>query len=76
MKTYIGAKLIKAIPMTRGEYREYRGDFNFNNPEDAKAEGYLVEYTDGGPSNNIKDHKGYVSWSPKDVFEKCYRLID
>ena len=63
MKTYIGTKVIDAEPMTRGEYNKYRGwDIPENeNPNDA---GYRVVYPDG-----------YVSWSPKDVFENTYRPI-
>ena len=72
MKTYIGAKLIKAKPMTKGEYAELR---HFLTPSDGEKEGYLVEYSDG-ESNDVSGHSGYVSWSPKEVFEKCYRLID
>lgn len=75
MQTYVGAKIINAKPMTHGEYREKYGNFNFSNPEAAKLEGYLVEYTDGG-TPNTSDYAGYVSWSPKDVFERCYRQID
>lgn len=35
-------------------------------------DGYLVEYQDGGKPN-VEGYKGYVSWSPEDVFEKAYR---
>ena len=61
MKQYTGTKMILARPMTRGAYNEYRcWTIPANeNPED---EGYLVQYEDG-----------YVSWSPKEVFEKAYR---
>ena len=74
MKQYIGTKLINAKPMTRGEYNKYRGwEVPDNeNPEDA---GYLVEYQDS-PTANTPDHAGYVSWSPKDVFDKAYRQSD
>lgn len=74
MKQYIGTKLINAKPMTRGEYNKYRGwEVPDNeNPEDA---GYLVEYQDS-PIANTPDHAGYVSWSPKDVFDKAYRQSD
>lgn len=74
MKQYIGTKLINAKPMTRGEYNDYRGWQvpDNENPEDA---GYLVEYQDS-PTANTPDHDGYVSWSPKDVFDKAYRQSD
>ena len=70
-KTYIGTKKILATPMNRKEYNDYRG---WEVPEDENPddEGYLVEYVDGGKSNH-PDHAGYISWSPKDVFERAYR---
>ena len=73
MKTYIGAKLIKAIPMNRLEYNEYRG-WDLPEDEDDFDLGFLVEYTDGGVTNH-PDHEGYISWSPVAVFEKSYKPI-
>lgn len=68
---YLGTKIVTAEPMTRLEYNQLRGwtvpaD---ENPEDA---GYLVEYQDGGKPN-VPGRAGYVSWSPKEVFESAYR---
>ena len=73
MEKYIGVKLIKAMPMNRGEYCRYRG---WQGPEDENKynDGYLVEYLDS-PSDAHPDHAGYISWSPKDVFEEAYRRI-
>lgn len=64
MKTYIGTKIIEAKPMTRGDYNIFRG---WKIPEDENPEdrGYLVKYPDG-----------YISWSPKEVFEEAYRECD
>ena len=31
---------------------------------------------DGRPGYKVKYPDGYVSWSPKDVFEKAYRILD
>lgn len=71
MQSYIGTKVIKAQPMTRQEYNDYR---DWQLPEDelhlADEPGYLVEYTD---SNRSNDMRSYISWSPSDVFEKAYR---
>lgn len=72
MQTYIGTKVVKARPMTRGEYNKYRGWEMPSNEDDAE-EGCLVEYTNGGLPNDDR-HAGYISWSPKDVFEDAYRL--
>lgn len=70
MKRYIGTKQLLAASMALGVYNSYRG-WDLPKDENPNTEGYLVEYTDGGKPNH-KDHEGYVSWSPKDVFEKSY----
>lgn len=74
MKTYIGTKTIKAIPMDRLAYNVYRG-WTLPLDENGEDEGFLVEYVDGGKSNHPA-HEGYISWSPKDVFEKAYKIAD
>ena len=68
MTLYIGTKIIKAKPMNRKEYYDLRGWTV--DPSEAKYDGYLVEYE--GESNH-PDFKGYISWSPKHVFESSYR---
>ena len=69
-KTYIGTKVIHALPMTRQAYNDYRG-WQLPDNEDGADDGYLVEYVDGGKANDPR-HAGYISWSPKDVFERAY----
>ena len=64
MKKYIGSKLIEAEPMTRGAYNEYRG-WTIPKDENPEDEGYIVKYSDD-----------YVSWSPKEVFDKAYMEVD
>ena len=64
VKQYIGTKMIKAIPMNRGDYNKYRG-WNIPTDENPADEGYLVMYSDG-----------YESWSPKKQFEEAYREYD
>ena len=71
MKPFIGTKMILARPMGRGEYNTYRG-WQIPLDENPADEGFLVEYVDGGVSNH-PGHAGYISWSPKDVFERAYR---
>ena len=70
MKQYIGTKLIEAAPA----YRCMDGSGKVvitPHPEEAfpnypsVEDGYRVRYPDG-----------YVSWSPKDVFEEAYRPTD
>ena len=70
-KTYIGTKMIHARPMTRQAYNDYRG-WQLPENEDGADDGYLVEYVDGGKANDPR-HEGYISWSPKGVFERAYR---
>ena len=74
MKKYVGTKKLKAIPMNKEEYCQYR-QLEVPLNENLKEEGYLVEYLDGGKPNDER-HLGYISWSPKDVFEKAYKLIE
>jgi len=69
---YIGVKRVNATPMNRQAYNELRGwavpvDENPSDP------GYLVEYLDGGQPNH-GEYAGYISWSPKEIFEDCYRV--
>lgn len=71
IQQYIGVKQINAVPMTREEYNELRG-WTVPNDENPDDPGYLVEYIDGGQANH-PDFAGYISWSPKDVFERAYR---
>lgn len=63
MKEYIGVKLLKAMPMTRGEYNNYRG-WKIPENENPNDKGYLVVYKGG-----------HESWSPKDVFEESYKEL-
>lgn len=74
MQTYIGTKTINAKPMTRAEYNIYR-DWELPSNENGDDEGYLVEYVDGGTANH-PDHSGYISWSPKDVFDRTYKIAE
>lgn len=71
MHLHIGTKIIKAKPMNRQQYNDFRG-WKLPENENGEDEGYLVEYTEGGVANTA-EYKGYVSWSPKEVFEKEYQ---
>ncbi len=73
MKEFIGTKKITARPMNRLDYINYRGG---HLPENGNSEdeGYLVEYLDDGESNH-PEHKGYISWSPKEQFENAYQGV-
>jgi len=72
-RSYIGTKLISASPMTRLEYNDLRG-WTVPADENPGDDGYLVEYLDGGSANH-PDYTGYISWSPKEVFDCAYRPV-
>ena len=67
---YTCHKEVLARPMNRLTYNVMRG-WDIPADEDPTDEGYLVEYLDGGAANH-PDFAGYISWSPKDVFERGY----
>lgn len=67
MTKYTGTKTVKACPMSLGEAEKVLGrkidTSAVENREE--SEGFLVEYEDG-----------YRSWSPKEVFDKHYRVSE
>ena len=68
---YIGTVAVLATPLTRGEYNKHR---NWDTPvdENPNDEGYLLE--NKLLASNHAEHGGYISWLPKDAFEKLYKL--
>ena len=68
-KSYTGTKTLNAFPMNRADYNTLRG-WELADNEDGMDEGYLVEYPDS--NSNVEGFEGYISWSPKDVFERSY----
>lgn len=68
MRKFIGTKQVSAEPMTLGEFIKQTGrDPYANDPtiHGSNEEGYIVEYEDG-----------YKGWSPKNVFEKAYKVSE
>lgn len=66
LKTYVGKKTVKAMPMLKGEAFDahlLRDDSILT--EDRNIPGYKVVYPDG-----------YESWSPADVFDASYNLAE
>lgn len=67
LKLYIGTKMVKAEPMAKsaavakGWARPSEGNQD--------APGYHVQYTN-------PDGSSYDSWSPKDVFEQSYQIVE
>lgn len=67
MKRYLGKKEVMASPMSMGDAYDrglLQSGFKFLRV-DKDREGYLVKYDNG-----------YQSWSPKDVFDNSYKVID
>jgi len=73
MNNYLGVKKVRAKLMTKGQYNELRG-WNIPDNEEPTEEGYLIEYVDSEPNTSV--FTGYITWSPKDVFEKYYFQIE
>ncbi len=73
MENYIGLKLVKAEPMNRLDYNEFRG-WKLPTDENGSDKGFLIEYLNGGQANTAK-YEGYISWSPEAVFENAYLLL-
>ena len=62
MEQYIGTKIVRAGKAQRGDCVSDTSEFS---ALQLAEKGYRVGYSDG-----------YVSWSPKDVFERSYRRTD
>ena len=62
MSMYIGTKVVLAMPMTMTEAQKVLG--REIKPATVEEDGYLVVYKDG-----------YMSWSPKSVFDDAYHKI-
>lgn len=65
MKKYIGTKLVQATPAIRKGGKVYLPTDAIPRTMEQVEEGYKVVYEDG-----------YESWSPKDVFEKAYKIAE
>jgi len=66
MERYIGTKIILAEPMD--QWTAFQSGF---------ARGELVIGRDGTgpPGYKVVYEDGYVSWSPKETFERAYRKV-
>lgn len=61
-KVYIGTKVVRAEPMSNEDW--LRSQNKWQEVQETAGDGYKVQYEDG-----------YLSWSPKHVFERCYREL-
>lgn len=70
LNRFVGIKILRhAEPTTKIKYNTFRG-WKMPADEDPNEEGYLVVYEDS--KNNTDKYEGYVSWSPKPVFDAAY----
>ena len=66
MKQFNAVKEVNAKLMTRQEYNDLRG-WDLPADEDGSDEGYLIEDINSSP--NTLEFDGYVSWTPKEMFD-------
>lgn len=72
MQTYIGSKLVKAIPMTQQAFSTYTSGEHpaYESPD---TEGFLLEDPKG--SSNHPDHAGQISWMHGSHFRSEFKSI-
>lgn len=71
---FVGTKRVMPFAMTRAQWCAFRG-WDVPADENGDDAGFMVEYLDGGKPNH-PGFKGYISWSPADVFTKAYKPED
>lgn len=69
---YKSVSSLLATPMNRGDYNTYRG-WNIPENENPLDEGFLVEQINSVVCNDSR-HLGYISWLPKQEFERNCKL--
>ena len=73
MKRFNALKKVNATLMTRQAYNDYRG-WTLPEGENGDDEGYLTEDING--PINTDEFMGYVSWTPKAMFEDQFYEVD
>lgn len=68
LKLYIGTKMVKAEPMAKSA-AVTKGWARSSSEGNEDVPGYHVQYTN-------PDGSTYDSWSPKDVFEQSYQIVE
>lgn len=68
LKLYIGTKMVKAEPMAKSA-AVTKGWARPSSEGNEDVPGYHVQYTN-------PDGSTYDSWSPKDVFEQSYQIVE
>ena len=73
MTTYPIVTMMRAVPMTRGEYHLMRGEKSYGG-FDPRDEGYLVEIEGENGPTNLEGFEGGVHWFTKGEFKEAYGL--
>lgn len=73
MTTYPIVRMMRAVPMTRGEYHLMRGNKSYGG-FDPREEGYLVEIEGEHGPTNLEGFEGGVHWFTKVEFKETYGL--
>ena len=68
LKLYIGTKIVKAEPMAKSS-AVTKGWARSSSEGNEDVPGYHVQYIN-------PDGSTYDSWSPKDVFEQSYQIVE
>ena len=73
LKQFTAVKKVRAEPMTRQEYNDLRG-WDLTSDEDGSDEGYVTVDING--ASNVEGYDGYVSWTPKAMFDDQFYAVD
>jgi len=73
MKRFNALKKVNAKPMNRQAYNDLRG-WDLPADEDGSDEGYLTEDMNG--ASNLEGWGGFISWTPKDMFNDQFYEAD
>lgn len=73
MKRFNALKKVNAKPMTRQEYNDLR-NWDLPTDENGADDGYITEDING--ASNVDGYNGYVSWTPKAMFDEQFYEAD
>lgn len=73
LKSFSAMKNVDAAPMTRQAYNNLRG-WELPENEDGNDDGYIT--VDTTELSNVDGYDGYVSWTPKNMFDNQFYAAD
>lgn len=71
--TFTSHQKVKAIPLTRKNYNDYRGWGQIAG-EEPTDKGYLIEFLDKGGVQNDTRHRGYITWMSEAQFDLGFKI--